>query len=187
MEDSCSNSDNKTASFSLPPGCRFYPSEEQLFYHYLNKKNTITEEESSLCRYDLIKELDLYQYEPYELPDRACYAYGCRGRRRHWYCYSKVRVKKESKCRRAKNGYWRRKGGVRDVVVRNSNNNNKGGKLVLGTRTSFVFYLGNSLKTAVRTDWFMHEYALVDHIKVLRKHLLKFAIEVSVMSWYFHI
>lgn len=62
-----------------------------------------------------------------------------------------------------------------EVVVRNTscnnynnNNNNKRGKLVLGTRTSFVFYLGNSLKTAVRTHWLMHEYALDDHVKVLR-------------------
>lgn len=43
----------------------------------------------------------------------------------------------------------------------------RGGKAVLGRRTSFVFYLGNSPNTAVRTDWVLYQYAQVDHVKVL--------------------
>ncbi|XP_021820162.1 NAC domain-containing protein 72-like isoform X2 [Prunus avium] len=140
-----------TSLRSLPPGCRFYPSEEQLLCCYLSNKNDADPAQSG--GYDLIRELDLYDHDPFDLPDSACYSYGHAGRKRHWFCYT-VRVLKE---RRAKSGYWRRKGRDRDVVGR-------GGKAVLGRRTSFVFYLGNSPNTAVRTDWVLYQYAQVDHV-----------------------
>ncbi|XP_050366835.1 NAC domain-containing protein 72-like [Argentina anserina] len=151
--------DAKATSFYLPPGCRFYPSEEQLLCYYLSRKNTAAAASDGISGdedngYDLIKELDLYGHDPFDLPDYACYPYGRGGRKRHWYCYT-VRVLKE---RRAKSGYWRRKGRVRDVV-------GGGGKAVLGRRSSFVFYLGNSPKTAVRTDWVLYQYAQVDHLQ----------------------
>ncbi|KAK2660260.1 hypothetical protein Ddye_006793 [Dipteronia dyeriana] len=160
MEDSRA----KTTSFLLPPGCRFYPSEEQLLCYYLTNKNTTDNEDGNICGYDLIKELDLYDYEPHDLPERACYAYGYGGRKKHWYCYNRVRVSNgnsgEKKSRRAMNGYWRRRGRVRDVVAVN-----RGEKVVVGTRKDSVFYLGNSPKTAVRTNWVLYEYELVDHVK----------------------
>ncbi|XP_059453466.1 NAC transcription factor 29-like [Corylus avellana] len=155
--------DPRATSFSLPPGCRFYPSHQQLVCHYLTNKNSNGNSnpriDDSVNGYDLIRELELYNYEPFELPDTACFSYGCGGRKRHWYCYT-VRVAKERKGRKRKtmNGYWRRRGTVRDVV-------GSRGKAVVGTRTSFVFYLGNSPKTAVRTDWVMYEYALLDNLK----------------------
>ncbi|KAM2868779.1 hypothetical protein FF1_016802 [Malus domestica] len=141
-----------TSLLSLAPGCRFYPSEEQLLCYYLSSKNAAEAGKSG--GYDLIRELDLYEHDPFELPESACYSYGHGGRKRHWFCYT-VRVLKE---RRAKSGYWRRKGRVRDVVGR-------GGKVVLGRRSSFVFYLGNSPNDAVRTDWVLYQYAQVDHVK----------------------
>ncbi|XP_004291091.1 PREDICTED: NAC domain-containing protein 72-like [Fragaria vesca subsp. vesca] len=151
--------DAKATSFYLPPGCRFYPSEEQLLCYYLSRKNTAASDESDPGDngYDLIKELDLYDRDPFDLPDYACYSYGRGGRRRHWFCYT-VRVLKE---RRARSGYWKRKGRVRDVV----GGGGGGGKAVLGRRSSFVFYLGNSPKTAVRTDWVLYQYAQVDHLQ----------------------
>ncbi|KAE8100142.1 hypothetical protein FH972_018069 [Carpinus fangiana] len=154
--------DPRATSFTLPPGCRFYPSHQQLVCHYLTNKNSNGNSnlriDDSVNGYDLIRELELYNYEPFELPGTACFSYGCGGRKRHWYCYT-IRVAKERKgrTRRTTNGYWRR-GTVRDVL-------GSGGKVVVGTRTSFVFYLGNSPKTAVRTDWVMYEYALLDNLK----------------------
>ncbi|KAJ7966596.1 NAC domain protein [Quillaja saponaria] len=144
---------------SLPPGCRFYPSEEQLLSYYLTNKNTNANRDENFYNYNLISELDLYDYDPFELPEIACFPYGSGGRKRHWYCYTDSIVKKtKGKSRKVKSGYWRRNGRVRDVLGR-------GGKLVLGTRTRFVFYLGNSQKDAVKTDWVLYEYALVDHLK----------------------
>lgn len=165
----------ESTSFKMPPGCRFYPSEEQLLCCYLTGKNRNTIGDEDGCEgsngYDLIKELNLYDYEPYELPDSACFSYGCKARKRHWFCYT-IRVLKGSSGtinRRTKGGYWRRRGRVRDVM-------SPGEKLPVGTRTRFVFYLGNSLKNSVRTDWVMYEYALLDHIKaafVLCRMLVK--------------
>lgn len=40
-----------------------------------------------------------------------------------------------------------------------------GGKVVLGTSNRFVLYLGSSVKSAVRTDWVLHEYAPVHHFE----------------------
>jgi hypothetical protein len=161
--------DPRATSFTLPPGCRFYPSHQQLVCHYLTNKNgngnSNPRIDDSVNGYDLIRELELYNYEPFELPGTACFSYGCGGRKRHWYCYT-VRVAKERKGRTRRtttNGYWRRRGTVRDVL-------GSGGKVVVGTRTSFVFYLGNSPKTAVRTDWVMYEYALLDNLKVPDQH-----------------
>ncbi|KAJ9186763.1 hypothetical protein P3X46_002300 [Hevea brasiliensis] len=152
-------------SSSLPPGCRFYPSDQHLLCYYLTSKNHTNidadDGNRNVSGYDLIKELDLYSHEPFDLPENACYAYGCGGRKRHWYCYTNVRFLSEGRggrSRRAKGGYWRRSGRVRNVVE-------PGGKVVVGTRTRFVFYLENSVKNATRTDWVLYEYSLNDHVK----------------------
>ncbi|PQQ15623.1 NAC domain-containing protein 104-like isoform X1 [Prunus yedoensis var. nudiflora] len=147
-----------TSLRSLPPGCRFYPSEEQLLCCYLSNKNDADPAQSG--GYDLIRELDLYDHDPFDLPDSACYSYGHAGRKRHWFCYT-VRVLKE---RRAKSGYWRRKGRDRDVVGR-------GGKAVLGRRTSFVFYWG------IRPTLL---YGLIGFsISMLRSIMLRLVIEIA--------
>lgn len=145
---------------SLSPGCRFYPSEQQLLCYYLTNKNSSANEDGHFCGCNVIREIDLYDHDPFGLPDVASFSYGYRGRKRHWYCYSVRAVKgTRRKRRKVKSGYWIRQGKVRDVL-------SSGGKVVLGTRTSFVFYLGNSSEDAVRTDWMLYEYALLDHLKV---------------------
>ncbi|KAJ4840847.1 hypothetical protein Tsubulata_027781 [Turnera subulata] len=161
-----------------PPGIRFYPSDQQLLCYYLTNKNDHHQVAAGgggdgggeKSGYDLIKELDLYDYEPFDLPENASYAYGCGGRKRHWYCYTKdeegVRVlstRPQPRVRRrrgraAKGGYWRSCGRDREVV-------GPGGKAVVGMRSKFVFYLGDSVKSSVRTDWVLYEYALVDRVK----------------------
>ncbi|XP_044475359.1 NAC domain-containing protein 79-like isoform X2 [Mangifera indica] len=151
----------KTMPFSLPPGCRFYPSDEQLLCYYLTNKNLNADETGNPSGYDMIKELDLYECQPYELPEKACYTYGRGGRKRHWYFYCKVGARNGRKSWEVRNGYWRKEGRVREVVK----SNNKGRKVILGRKTSFVFYLRDSTETTVRTDWIMYEYALVHHVK----------------------
>lgn len=151
---------SQTTPFQLPPGCRFHPSEEQLIRYYLTGKNTtgaLSSSDHNVFGFNAIGELDLYGYEPFNLPDTACFGFGHGGRRRHWYCYT-ARVLKEKGRRKAGGGFWKRTGRVRDVVVGKD-------KVTLGRRTTFAFYLGNSSKSAVRTDWVMFEYALVDHLK----------------------
>ncbi|XP_010688781.1 NAC transcription factor 29 isoform X1 [Beta vulgaris subsp. vulgaris] len=158
---------------SLPPGCRFYPSEEQLLCYYLRPKNNQSSSSSSSSSsnsefYGTIKEINLYNFNPFELPEITCFRFGFRGRKRHWYCYTEKKVnvnggeERESR-RKAGFGFWKRKGKVRDVNVMSN-----GGKLVLGRRKCFIFYLdkcNGKTKTAIRTNWLMYEYALIDNVE----------------------
>lgn len=143
----CISSD--TTSFPLPPGCRFYPSDEQILCYYLSEKNGRNRSDGI----DVIKEINLYNFDPFDLPDSSCFRFGRGGIRRHWFCFV-ARVLKDRRTRRAGGGYWKRKGRIRAVLDKDA------GKIVLGMRKCFVFYLGESLKGAMRTDWFMYEYAL---------------------------
>ncbi|XWS24212.1 hypothetical protein CRYUN_Cryun28dG0081400 [Craigia yunnanensis] len=143
--------------YHLPPGCRFYPSEEELLNHYLTGKNkSDAADRADVYCYDLISELNLYDYEPSDLPEGACFMHGYRGRKMHWFCYTESKGGRRRR-RRAKGGFWRKIGKVRDVF--------DGGNVVLGTRTKFVFYEVNSVKEAVKTPWIMYEYALLHNLK----------------------
>ncbi|KAE8734890.1 RING/U-box superfamily protein, putative isoform 1 [Hibiscus syriacus] len=140
----------------LPPGCRFYPSEKVLFDFYLTgKNNSVAADPADICGCDLISELNLYDYEPFELPDGTCFVHGYRGRKRHWFCYTKSNGRRKK--RRVKGGFWRRIGKDEDVV--------DGGNVVLGTKAKFVYYAVNSVKAKVRTPWIMLEYSLLHHLK----------------------
>lgn len=149
------------AFLHLPPGCQFFPSEEELVCHYLTLKNN-----GDHLGPNLIGEIDLYRFEPFDLPETACFLFGREGKRKHWYCFAAMpRVKRgRGEKRRAGGGsggdggggFWKRSGSVKDIVGADVQG------VVLGTRKAFVFYLGDSVKTAVRTKWTMYEYALVD-------------------------
>ncbi|KAL2894583.1 Photosystem II CP47 reaction center protein [Bienertia sinuspersici] len=163
------NTKSSSSSLSLPPGCRFYPSEELLLNYYLQQKNDYSSSSSSNSSekprfYEAIKEINLYNFNPFELPEITCFRFGYRGRKRHWYCFTETvnGGDEESKnWRKAGFGYWKRKGRVRDVMC-------NAGKAVLGRRKCFMFYLEKfNGKTAAKTDWFMYEYALIDSSKDL--------------------
>ncbi|KAK8512454.1 hypothetical protein V6N13_082997 [Hibiscus sabdariffa] len=141
----------------LPPGCRFFPSKKVLFDFYLTgKNNPLPADPADIYGYDLISELNLYDYEPFDLPDGTCFVHGYRGRKKHWFCYTKSKGRGERR-RRAKGGFWRRIGKDKDVF--------DGGNVVLGTKAKFVYYAVNSVEAAVRTPWIMYEYALLHDLK----------------------
>ncbi|MBA0660802.1 hypothetical protein Goklo_012767 [Gossypium klotzschianum] len=54
---------NNSSEIQLPPGFRFHPSDEELIVHYL--KNKVT---SNPLPASIIAEIDLYKYNPWELP-----------------------------------------------------------------------------------------------------------------------
>ncbi|XP_063942030.1 NAC domain-containing protein 60 [Daucus carota subsp. sativus] len=137
----------------LPPGCRFFPSDQHLLSVYLTQKHAPRSSRDNSSIPDVIKEINLYDYEPFNLPDSICFRFGKGGRKRHYYCFVVARVRDEERRRGGGAGYWKRTGRVRDVVL---------GDVVIGTRRAFVFYLGDLGKGGARTDWFMYEYALVE-------------------------
>jgi hypothetical protein len=55
----------------LPPGFRFHPTDEELVVHYLKKKTA-----SMPLPVTIIAEIDLYKFDPWELPGTYTYAAG---------------------------------------------------------------------------------------------------------------
>lgn len=54
--------DSKKSNVNLPPGFRFYPTDEELVIHFLQRKAALLP-----CHPDVIPDLDLYPYDPWQL------------------------------------------------------------------------------------------------------------------------
>ncbi|KAF3789654.1 NAC domain-containing protein 72 [Nymphaea thermarum] len=52
----------------LPPGFRFYPTDEELVVHYLFKKVA-----SPSFSVSVITDIDLYKFDPWDLPGKAMF------------------------------------------------------------------------------------------------------------------
>ena len=63
-EDSLDN--NKEEVHSLP-GYRFHPTDEELVGFYLRRKV-----EKKPLRIEIIKQVDIYKYDPWDLPSKTC-------------------------------------------------------------------------------------------------------------------
>ncbi|XP_076933321.1 NAC domain-containing protein 21/22-like [Bidens hawaiensis] len=128
----------------LPPGFRFYPSDEELVCHYLYKK---------IANEDVLKgtlvEIDLHVCEPWQLPEVA------KLNSSEWYFFS-FRDRKYATGyrtnRATKTGYWKATGKDRTVV------DPKTGVLA-GMRKTLVFYR-NRAPNGIKTGWIMHEFRL---------------------------
>ncbi|KAL3645970.1 hypothetical protein CASFOL_011150 [Castilleja foliolosa] len=61
----------------LPPGFYFHPTDEELVVHYLMKKVA-----AAPLPVDIIAEVDLYKFNPWEFPENAVYGDG------EWYFFT---------------------------------------------------------------------------------------------------
>ncbi|XP_074343316.1 NAC domain-containing protein 21/22-like isoform X1 [Apium graveolens] len=128
----------------LPPGFRFYPSDEELVCHYLYKK---------IANEDVLKgtlvEIDLHTCEPWQLPEVA------KLNSTEWYFFS-FRDRKYATGfrtnRATTTGYWKATGKDRVVVDPKTN-------AIVGMRKTLVFYK-NRAPNGVKTGWIMHEFRL---------------------------
>ncbi|KAE9619381.1 hypothetical protein Lal_00047961 [Lupinus albus] len=131
-------------SASLPPGFRFYPSDEELVLHYLYKK--ITNEE--VMKGTLV-EIDLHTCEPWQLPEVA------KLNATEWYFFS-FRDRKYATGYRTNrattSGYWKATGKDRTVVDPITHE-------VVGMRKTLVFYR-NRAPNGIKSNWIMHEFRL---------------------------
>ncbi|XP_077211532.1 NAC domain-containing protein 54-like [Tasmannia lanceolata] len=144
----------------LPPGFGFHPTEEHLLSYYLKNKLQKPQSSSLLHVDDVISEVNVYQYDPCDLPGNVFFSSnGCKKKRR-WYCFTPIIKKRgsgsSSKCekRKARGGFWKSKGQDRLVYSEKDGN-------VLGKRKRFVFYRRSSSRSC-KSDWIMIEYQLVD-------------------------
>ncbi|CAN6293244.1 unnamed protein product [Urochloa humidicola] len=129
---------------ALPPGFRFYPSDEELVCFYLRNKVANQRVTSGT-----LVEVDLHAREPWELPDVAKLT------AEEWYFFS-FRDRKYatgSRTNRAtKTGYWKATG--KDRVVHET-----GTRAMVGMRKTLVFYRGRA-PNGQKTSWVMHEFRL---------------------------
>ncbi|OWM84176.1 NAC domain-containing protein 2-like isoform X2 [Punica granatum] len=132
--------------FHFPPGFRFHPSDEELIIHYLQNKVT-----SHPLPATVIAEIDLYKYNPWELPQKALFGED------EWYFFSPRDRKYPNGARpnrAAASGYWKATGTDKPILA-------FGGSKSIGVKKSLVFYTGRPPK-GVKTDWTMSEYRLPD-------------------------
>ncbi|KAE8687731.1 phosphatidylserine decarboxylase proenzyme 3-like [Hibiscus syriacus] len=122
---------------NLPPGFRFYPTDEELVVHFLQRKAALLP-----CHPDVIPDLHLYPYDPWELDGKAL------SEGKQWYFYSR-----RTQNRNTNNGYWKATG-MEEAVVNGSSSRR------VGIKRYLVFYIGDG--EGVKTNWIMHEYRLSD-------------------------
>ncbi|KVH89568.1 No apical meristem (NAM) protein [Cynara cardunculus var. scolymus] len=132
---------------NLPPGFRFHPTDEELVVYYLKKKAS-----SIPLPVAIIAEVDLYKFDPWELPSKATFG------DQEWYFFSPRDRKYPNGTRpnrAATSGYWKATG--TDKPILSSRGDQK-----VGVKKALVFYGGKPPK-GIKTNWIMHEYRLVDN------------------------
>ncbi|XP_047953423.1 NAC domain-containing protein 2-like [Salvia hispanica] len=137
-------------NLQLPPGFRFHPTDEELVLHYLCRKCA-----SQSISVPIIAEIDLYKYDPWELPGLALYG------EKEWYFFSPRDRKYPNGSRpnrAAGSGYWKATGADKPICQPKS----------VGIKKALVFYSGKAPR-GEKTNWIMHEYRLADVDRSARK------------------
>ncbi|KAG8662796.1 hypothetical protein MANES_01G144500v8 [Manihot esculenta] len=129
----------------VPPGFRFHPTDEELVGYYLRKKVA-----SQKIDLDVIRDIDLYRIEPWDLQERCRIGYE---EQNEWYFFSHKDKKYPTGTRTNRAtmaGFWKATG--RDKAVYDKTK-------LIGMRKTLVFYKGRA-PNGQKSDWIMHEYRL---------------------------
>ncbi|KAG7031334.1 NAC domain-containing protein 35, partial [Cucurbita argyrosperma subsp. argyrosperma] len=145
-DDDNNCSDDQHEHDVVMPGFRFHPTEEELVEFYLRRKV-----EGKRFNVELITFLDLYRYDPWELPALAAIG------EKEWFFY----VPRDRKYRNGDrpnrvttSGYWKATGADRMIRTEDFRS--------IGLKKTLVFYSGKAPK-GIRTSWIMNEYRLPHH------------------------
>ncbi|KAG0471675.1 hypothetical protein HPP92_016221 [Vanilla planifolia] len=126
------------------PGFRFHPTDEELVGFYLWRKI-----QQKLLSFELIRPLDIYKYDPWDLPKLATMG------EREWYffCPRDRKYRNSTRPNRVTGaGFWKATGTDRPVYSTE-------GTKCIGLKKSLVFYRGRAAM-GIKTDWMMHEFRL---------------------------
>ncbi|KAE8716957.1 ONAC010 protein [Hibiscus syriacus] len=136
----------------LPLGFRFHPTDEEIISHYLKPKVSPS---SSHQLIPIIADVDIYKFDPWELPDKACFG------ENEWFFFSPRERKYPNGTRpnrAAASGFWKASGTDKPIITSVGVGSQS---QCLGMKKALVFYKGRPTK-GVKTDWMMTEYRLVD-------------------------
>ncbi|KAL3755618.1 hypothetical protein ACJRO7_002637 [Eucalyptus globulus] len=133
----------------LPPGFRFFPTEEELVSFYLRNKLEGTRQALHGLIHRVIPVVDIYEFHPSDLPQFAGDL--CCGDPEQWFFFI---PRQESEYRGGRprrlttTGYWKATGSP--GLVYSSNR-------IVGVKRTMVFYTGRA-PSGVKTEWKMNEY-----------------------------
>ncbi|KAG0493547.1 hypothetical protein HPP92_004541 [Vanilla planifolia] len=131
---------------TLPPGFGFHPTDVELVFYYLKRKNM-----GLKADLDVIPELEIYKFEPWDLP--ACCHIPTQDSKWHFFTSRDRKYPNGLRSNRATAaGYWKSTGKDRNIRSQNQ---------VIGTKKTLVFHEGRP-PYGKRTDWIMHEYDAVE-------------------------
>ncbi|XP_031493941.1 NAC domain-containing protein 6 [Nymphaea colorata] len=140
------------------PGFRFHPTEEELLGYYLKKMAL-----GKALHFNIIGTLDLYSYDPWELPRKAEMR-----AEREWYFFVPRDRKNQSgrkPNRIAKGGFWKATG--TDRLIRSAADP----RCIIGIKKTLVYYTGRAPRGG-KTDWIMNEYRMPDNCQQCKRDIV---------------
>ncbi|XVE96379.1 hypothetical protein REPUB_Repub02eG0216300 [Reevesia pubescens] len=138
----------------MPPGFRFYPTEEELVSFYLHNKLEGKKEDLNNLMNRVIPVVDIYDFNPWDLPQFSVYL--CHKDPEQWFFFI---PRQESEARGGRprrlttSGYWKATGSPGYVYSCNSR--------PIGVKRTMVFYNGRA-PTGKKTEWKMNEYKAIE-------------------------
>ncbi|XP_040985744.1 transcription factor JUNGBRUNNEN 1-like isoform X2 [Juglans microcarpa x Juglans regia] len=139
------------------PGFRFHPTDEELVGFYLRRKV-----EKKPTRLELIKQIDIYKYDPWNLPKAA----GSTAKDTEGYFFCKRGRKYRNSIRPNRvtgSGFWKATGIDKQVYSAKGSADRRSHHVCIGLKKTLVYYRGSAGK-GTKTDWMMHEFRLpADH------------------------
>ncbi|XP_065006346.1 transcription factor JUNGBRUNNEN 1-like isoform X1 [Musa acuminata AAA Group] len=130
------------------PGFRFHPTDEELVGFYLLRKV-----EKKPLSVEIIKEVDIYKYDPWDLPIAEAITAG----EKEWYFFCLRGRKYRNSIRPNRvtgSGFWKATGIDRPIHPAAGH-----AAACIGLKKSLVYYRGSAGK-GTKTDWMMHEFRL---------------------------
>ncbi|KAE8712987.1 Protein FEZ [Hibiscus syriacus] len=153
-------SDNKVVEEDvLLPGFRFHPTDEELLGFYLRRKV-----DKKPLRIELIKQIDIYKFDPWDLPKASMVGgggdHGSGEAVSYFFCKRGRKYRNSVRPNRVTgSGFWKATGIDKPVYAQASSRPAGQGHACIGLKKTLVYYRGAAGK-GTKTDWMMHEFRL---------------------------
>ncbi|CAK8534749.1 unnamed protein product [Lathyrus sativus] len=139
------------------PGFRFHPTDQELVTFYLQRK--VDKKPISI---DLIKQVDIYKYDPWDLPKSSVQGTEKEG---YFFCKRGRKYKNSIRPNRVTgSGFWKATGIDKPIYSNGGEGNDS-----VGLKKTLVYYRGSAGK-GTKTDWMMHEFRLPSNIATNANH-----------------